>query len=229
MSNSKKIIFFILISMNFISAQKNTKFGIKGGLNFNKSLISYSSNNNSDAYVGYNLGVLLEIKLKNNLLLQPELNFTQLGATIYQKENLTQNTFRGTDFYFSDGNVGIKYASIPVNLKYKMNKYFTIYSGPQILVLLPEELNKIDVRHDVYTYKSNSGGYYEVKTDQNYQGSANSFISRDIDYGINIGSEVIVYKETFIDLRYYIGFNSVTYLNPDVKNRYLQLSLGYKF
>ena len=76
----KKVIFlfaFIFLSSNSIHSQV-VKFGFKAGANFS----DLKGDLETKTQLGYHFGVISEIKLLQNLTLQPELLYSTQGADV---------------------------------------------------------------------------------------------------------------------------------------------------
>ena len=116
----KKIILTVaaVFAFGFANAQE-TKFGVKGGVNF--ANFSGDVEDNSSK-VGFNVGGFAEIKLSDKFYLQPELLFSTQGA----QEEYTEN----------GGNYKVKanlsYLNIPLMAKLYVADGFSLEAGPQI-------------------------------------------------------------------------------------------------
>jgi len=107
MKTSVKILAVIALVLSTTYAQAQTRFGIKGGLNFSTFSISGNGLNGSfspDSKTGFNLGVISEIPLATDFYLQPGLLFSTKGFKV------------GSDMSESTNNL-----EIPINALYKLN------------------------------------------------------------------------------------------------------------
>lgn len=156
-------------------------------------------NSKADAKLGYHAGVVSEIKF-TKFAIQPELTYSVLGAE-----------FNG-NVIKSDANVG--YLSLPVFVKVYVLDKISIEAGPQI---------SYAVTKDTQTSFSgnNLGEILQVN---------------DFDYGVSAGASLHITSNYFIQLRGVYGFNEITKTTGipevdsfEVKNRALQLSVGYMF
>ncbi|HJV77548.1 MAG TPA: porin family protein [Paludibacter sp.] len=105
-----KTIFKVLLTISFVLSvsftQAQTRFGIKGGLNFSAITVSGEPGNGSytsDSKTGFNLGVISEIPLATDFYLQPGLLFSTKGGKSASGSSKTNNL------------------EIPINALYKLN------------------------------------------------------------------------------------------------------------
>lgn len=168
-----------------------------------KAGVNYSDpsivNTKASSKIGYHVGGIAEFKF-SKFAIQPELMYSVLGAK-----------FNG-NFIKSDANVG--YLSLPVFLKVYFLKKFSVEAGPQISYAINENT-------ETTLSGNNLGEILQVN---------------DFDYGISAGASAQLTEAIFVQLRGVYGFGEITKKTgiPQidsfiVKNRALQLSLGYKF
>jgi hypothetical protein len=102
----KKIILTmaVVLTATFASAQKDMKFGVKGGFN------SASSNGGGGSISGFFLGGLAEFSLADKLVLQPGLNYHTFSANGASTSSL----------------------SIPVLFKYNVAEKINLLAGPSL-------------------------------------------------------------------------------------------------
>ncbi|PZP51136.1 MAG: hypothetical protein DI598_03945 [Pseudopedobacter saltans] len=115
---------------------ERTKFGIQGGLSvpfqtvggtYDSYSDTYYGSHTSDAFAGFTAGLQVEIPLGQGWYLQPEANYSQMGAKDYFNVEVAQNSFQSTY-----GKEADNYLQIPVLVKYKpMLQGFGIFFGPQ--------------------------------------------------------------------------------------------------
>jgi len=105
MKTSVKILVVITLVLSATYTQAQTRFGIKGGLNFSTIAISGSGTTTTpDSKIGFNLGAISEIPLATDFYLQPGLLFSTKGYKI------------GSNLSVSTNNI-----EIPINALYKLN------------------------------------------------------------------------------------------------------------
>ena len=111
----------LLCAVMPLSAQ--TKIGVKGGMNISNMSITTSGITMSlSSLVGFNVGVVAEIPIVNDLFLQPALLFTTKGTTVkLQSINMTER---------------LDYLEIPINAMYKFklgsSSKLLLFAGPYI-------------------------------------------------------------------------------------------------
>ncbi len=109
----KTILLVLSLTFFFIATKAQTRLGLKGGLNLaNVSVTSGAISATPESLTSFHAGVLLETRLTDKLLLQPNLLFSQKG-------------YRSG----ADTEAKVNYIEIPVNLLYEANKDFTVGVG----------------------------------------------------------------------------------------------------
>jgi len=128
-------------SMQIVSAQTKTTFGIRGGVNF-QNLNGENSDNdnyNYDLKTGFNVGVNAEIPVGVDFYLQPGVIFSQKGAKISD-----------------DLKVNLSYIEVPINFLYKpelgtgklllgFGPYFAVAAGGSFK---PDNGDDVDIEFD---------------------------------------------------------------------------------
>lgn len=123
-------LIFLPLGVHGLSAQDNTKvrFGIRAGINF--SHIDFSRGNISegkDVNVNWQTGIaggfLIIIPLKRNLFIQPEYLYSQQGGEIKDRD---------TKYH-------IDYLSLPVFLRWEINRRVSIFAGPQFDLVIDSD------------------------------------------------------------------------------------------
>jgi len=93
--------------------------GIRGGLNIAGQKISAEGSSYSfDKKIGFQLGLYMVTPIAENVFLQPELVYSDMGAK--------EEADGGEDVKFKMG-----YISIPLFLRYNVTDNFNIHAGPQ--------------------------------------------------------------------------------------------------
>ena len=205
----KKIILTVaaVCAFGFTNAQE-TKFGVKGGVNF--ANLSGDIEDNS-AKVGFNVGGFVEIKISDKFSVQPEFSFSTQGAKSEYSE-----TFNGSTIKYED-KLNLSYLNIPVMARFYVADKFSLEAGPQIGFLLSAKAKS------EATDGTNSGSEEEdVKS---------SFESTD--FGFNFGAGYDFTSNLSAGVRYNLGLSNVakTEAGDDtkIKNTVLSVSLAYKF
>jgi Outer membrane protein beta-barrel domain len=121
-----------LFSLANVQAQ-GIKMGVKGGVNLSNI---GSSSFKSDYLFAFQGGAFFEIDFNKKVGIQPEILFSQ---TSLKKGVGFDSLYAGISNLASDGNVTLSYLSIPVLLRYNVNKLLTIHVGPQYSILIDKK------------------------------------------------------------------------------------------
>ncbi|MET0945253.1 MAG: porin family protein [Flavobacterium sp.] len=206
----KKIIMTAAAVMAFaFSNAQEVKFGVKGGLN----LSNFSGDTEGIDFksrVGFNVGGFVEIKLSDQLAIQPELLYSTQGAKV---DNFGVE-LEG-NFYTADVQFNLSYINIPVMFKYYIVEKFNIEAGPQIGFLTSAKTKT--------TVQGFSGS--------DEQDVKDSFES--IDFGLNLGAGYDFTEHFSANARYNLGLANIAKTEPGddskLHNGVFSLSVGYKF
>lgn len=119
----KLICVLTIVFIVSISNAQTVKFGLKAGANFSQL---DGKDIDASTYTSFHFGAVLEIKLLENLSLQPEFLYSSQGTTINQAG-------------FKD--INYNYATVPVLAKfYLTSKKLSLEVGPQFSFLLNENV-----------------------------------------------------------------------------------------
>lgn len=173
------VLLTILGSIAGLNAQ-TLKFGLKAGANF----ANMESNTiEGSTYTNFHFGAMLEVKLLENLSLQPELVYSSQGTKVDEAA-------------FDD--INYNYITVPVLAKFYLTKNkLSFEAGPQFSFLVNENV-------------------------------ANQFEGETFDFGLAGGLGYNITDHFLIQARYVAGLTEAN-KNAEVKNRTIQLSLGYRF
>ncbi len=185
----KKLLFFtVLLSLIAYksTAQDGMRFGAKAGLNVSSlggdAVYSY------DAKLGFHAGGVLEIPFSDKIIIQPE-------ALI---------SLQGSGGFFQD-DLNFVYLSIPVVAKYNVWDALYIEAGPQVGLLLSNNLD------------GNTFG-----TGQNFDET------NGLDLGLTVGAGYRLNENFYFQARFAAGFiNAIEDVTS--KNRVFQVSAVYFF
>ena len=103
----------ILFSIAATAQSEETKFGIKGGVQFT----NFTGDGEWEGNTGFYVGGLADLPISGNFHIQPELLVSKEGAT--------------GDTELNDIDFSITYIRIPVMLKYYVAQGFNIQAGPE--------------------------------------------------------------------------------------------------
>ena len=186
-------VVFLVILFN-LNAQ-NVAIGVKVGSNLTKITGKAFQ---EEFQLGYNAGAFAEISLSNDFGIQPEVLFNQVNT---RKASGIDSVFNGWQQNTSD--IQLNYLTIPILLRYNVNKLLSINLGPQYGILL----NKNESLW--------SNGKEAVKSGEFSM----------------IGGLTVNIKKIRVFGRYIIGLNSINDLqNSDSwKSQQIQMGLGFKF
>ncbi|WPR70045.1 porin family protein [Flavobacterium sp. NG2] len=126
----------LLIGLTSLTQAQSVRLGVKGGINYanqNGTDITLNSTNyqSTEAITSYHAGLVAEIKLLENIAIQPELLYSTQGATYKNAVEEFKNE--------------LGYISIPLLAKIYLSKSLSLEAGPQASFLLSER-NKFDYK-----------------------------------------------------------------------------------
>lgn len=178
--------------------------GLKAGMNYSNVWDANGRDFNSDPRFGFAGGIFFGIPLGTFLGVQPEILISQKG-------------FQGSgslfDFPYSYSKT-TTYLDIPLQAQIKPSKYVTVLGGFQYSYLLHEKT--------VYTFGDNSTVQEEAFENDNIRKNIFGFVG-GID--VNVSNLVVSGR---------LGWDAVdnhgdgTSSTPTYKNRWVQLTLGYR-
>lgn len=196
----------------FTLQAQDVTFGAKAGLNFATLDITDS---NIDGRTSFHLGITAEFEMSDTFSIQSELLYSAQGATEDAGETI------GTTVYNDDYKFKLNYLQIPVMAKFYVSEDLSLEVGPQIGFLL-----SADVEND-YSTIDNGTVLDSGSTEIDYKD-----FMKSVDFGLNFGLGYKLDSGLNFGLRYNLGLNDVYDVdgsNVEIKNRVLQLSVGYNF
>ncbi|MEL1253625.1 porin family protein [Flavobacterium sp. DGU38] len=214
MKKSKLIVCALLMCAGVMAQTEKVKLGVKAGLNV--SSLTFDENElDSSSKNGFTAGLMAEIPLAKNFLVQPELLYSQQGMKLsYSDPEVENSHYKST--------IALNYINIPVMLKYYVVKGLSLQAGPQVGILLKAN-NK---------YQDNFLGY------DNHEKMDLKEYSNGIDASVNFGIGYQFIDKLYVDARYNMSYNNVFkdvtantnyVINSDMKNRIFQITVGYFF
>jgi hypothetical protein len=198
---------------NTIPAHCQTKFGPIVGLNF-----SELPNNSKyiigkhHIYNGYHLGAIAELRLFDQLFLQPGFLITVKGSKYIVGNDTAGSTTGFSDFQFSCSN-----AEIPLDLIYKFDRRsfkLLLIAGPHFGYGLTGK------------WEASYGTSSKVHFGNNPEDDLKAF-----DYGLDLGAGV-EFGRIQVSSQYYLGLKTLSTLTPPLKEqkyRVLSISIAYLF
>ncbi|MGK7389775.1 MAG: porin family protein [Candidatus Cyclobacteriaceae bacterium M2_1C_046] len=156
---------------------------------------------NTESTTGYHFGAYFTFGISENFALQPEILFSKQGAEL-SYSSITRE-------------VDYSYLTIPVLLRFNIMRVLNLHAGPQFNILSRAELEE-----------SGTMAKEEI-TDQ----------LNSLDFALAFGGGVNLPKNFHLGLRYVISITDINEtfnpsnvsIDPEIKNKTLQLYLGYRF
>ena len=196
----KRLIFICLLIFSVFGIQaQESRFGVKGGLNF-ANLVG--DDPDADIRTSFHFGLLAQFGITKRFSIQPEILYSGQGT---KNEGMTWQ---------------LDYLSVPIMAKYFVAEGFSVEAGPYIAYTLNSEWklrsdDSVDFSDDttVLDIGAAIGLEYELTRKIFFQGRYNLGMLTvwDINYSM-YGFEYDPDRE-----------------NPETKNSVFQLSVGYKF
>jgi hypothetical protein len=202
------LAFFAQPTLQAQTGNNESKFGIKGGVNF--SNLYTKDVDDQNVLTGYTIGVFTQVPLTNWVSFQPELLYTTKGAELEYDNAFVEGT----------GKFRLNYIEVPVLLKINLTDHFNIHAGPYAAFLVNSKITNEDANGNIN---------FEDEVDSN---DLNKF-----DYGLAAGLG-FDFDNFGIGARYNYGLSTVgkersfagtTYTFPDSKNSALSIYATIKF
>lgn len=199
----KKILLLSLLailSIGMVNAEPF--FGLRGGLN-----ISNYSEGDADSKVGFHAGMMMQYDLHPMIVLQPELLYTQRGASV-------EFTTLGIETEVSQT---LHYVELPIFVKLDLgegNMKVQPYLGPEFRYLIKGN-QKITINGD--------------EGDTNEIDGLNEF-----DYGMGAGIDLLFNTNMLVGVRYSMSMGEIFEedsfgFQNDSKNTSLMVNLGFLY
>lgn len=175
------------------------KVGLKAGMNIANTIDAYDTRFNTNAIIGYNVGLVVEVPINPSFSLMPELLLSQKGYSI-----------REIDVDYKQVN---NFIDVPLLLKAKLTPGFSIVTGPQVSFLISTK----DSYRDGYSTSITEG--YDYTSNKTLLGGVVGIevaLNRNVDmharYTIDLQNNH-TYSDSFI---------------PDYKNQVWQIGIGVR-
>ena len=200
--------------------------------------ISTLANGDFDMYrtkAGFTGGIEMEYGANRWLGVSAGLVYSQQGAKV--DGALSVLSYDDEFEYYSvtkmDGKLKCDYINIPVmaNIYIPAVKGLAVKAGVQLGILVNDQIsvetNTIVERVPLEYFKTYNSEGYPLFTSKNV---SQSNVCKSVDFGIPVGLSY-EFKNITLDARYYFGLTKIDKTeNPDnAKNRYLSITLGYRF
>jgi hypothetical protein len=206
-----------VFGLTSVNAQMDVKFGVKAGVNVatiggDFGISDVDEETDTKSKIGFHIGGVAELMLSEKFALQPELLYSQQGATVEYKHADPEDNF--------DQETTFSYIHVPIMAKFFPIENFSIELGPQFGFLVSD--------NDDYSQDW-------AKPEQGEENEYKSF-----DFGLNFGLGYKLENGVNFTARYNFGITEVDDTPNDLdfgflgdtfsrKNRVLQVSVGYMF
>jgi hypothetical protein len=203
MKNFLKLSFTVCFMLVVSYTQAQIKFGTKAGLNLSTMTLKMSGIGiDPKTMVGFNVGVISEITLKDNFVLQPGVLFSAKGS---------KYSVGGYDMSISP-----TFIEIPINALYKFDLVSTkllLFAGPYFAFGIGGSYKTPDESADI---SYGSGEEKDLKS---------------FDFGLNFGAGIEISNIQFT-AQYGLGLTNlapVTTNDEETKVRVIGISMAYLF
>jgi Outer membrane protein beta-barrel domain len=203
MKSSMRFAFLVCLMLSVTNMQAQIRFGPKVGLNLSKMTLKNSGiAADPKTLVGFHIGVISEIPLKGNFVLQPALLYSSKGS---------KYSFMGEEESISPG-----FLEIPVNATYKFdlgNMKFFLNAGPYFAYGISGKIKYGGESHSI-----------KFGTDDNAD-------MKPFDMGLNFGAGLEI-QNFLVSLNYEFGLTNLipgTTDGSEAKSQAIGISVGYLF
>ncbi|MBQ7419539.1 MAG: PorT family protein [Prevotella sp.] len=203
--------------------------GLSGG-----DVINGVNGNNINLYhykVRFTAGVEAEYGVNDWLGVSLGAIYSQQGANIEYTEQTEVNQAEGDFLEVTeiDGNINNHYINVPLmaNVYIPGVKGLALKTGIQVGFCLSSKEN---MNTNVYTVPLSSSQWTIIDYDSQKTFTELKDFCKTVDFGIPVGLSY-EYKNIVLDARYYFGLTKIdkTEFPDDSRNRYLSVTLGYRF
>jgi hypothetical protein len=217
----KKVILSLAILAGFASAanaQTGIKYGVKGG--FNGSTFSGTDSKGSEYKAGFAAGVFANFGINDQFSIQPEVLFSQKGASVDDFQGVSGNTFKST----------LSYIDVPILARINTGdagKGFFFEIGPQgSLVVADRDF----IQRSGNKYNENTTTQDLNKVLIGYVGGIGYQITSGLSLGVRYtGDFAKVYKDGASSTLKATQTGNFLASNPSVHNSVFQFQVGYAF
>ena len=228
----KKISLITLLACLTIAVSSQSllpiKYGIKAGLNI-ANIISIPTdkvkNITSSSKIGITGGFYMEIALNDKWYINPELLYSQEGAS-FNYDYTHDYNINSRDEYTTTNDLSLSYVKLNPTVSYKASDKLSLNLGPSVAFLMSSN----------YLYTQNPTNQHTL--------SDGEFNEESLDIGLNFGISYYINENLLIDSKLYTGFMNIGEIsrpidlkedptpNPPaytLKNRAIVFSLAYLF
>jgi len=226
--SSKTVLLSVLVALSAAELSAQISLGIRGGLNLSKWSLNDEAKKEIEGFDLENinallLGALVEIRLSNNLAIQPEVNFIQKGSRLVAVETAPVPIK-------VEGTTTLNYVEVPLLLKVGTGfgvGRFDVLLGPSFGYALSGKRK----------FKATVAGQTETET-ENVDFDEDDIARTDVgaQVGASLGLGLGSSARLFVDGRYLLGFSNLDQHEhtgggdePTIRNRGIALTAGIIF
>jgi hypothetical protein len=198
----------LLFTCQTIQAQ--LKYGLHAGLNLETQAELGELWNNSDLYQGFMAGGFLEYNAGKTISLQTEFNYQKKGGKFTSISEGAESVVRRE----------FDYLTVPFLVKGNLhdkglseNWDLSLFAGPYLGFLTSAHTN-------IKTGNGTSSADIDNQAEKTDLGAV---FGGGVSYKLNSGGAIIA------ELRYQMGLNKIDKLDPDLRNKGMGLTIGYRF
>ncbi len=207
----KRIVTTIAVAIATICAvnAQELKFGAKAGLNFSTLSSLEVKQTDLGFRTGFHFGVFVEYGFTDQLFVEAGIAYSSQGAKLNSFETKTVN----------------RWGNIVESSKFE---------GKDASIILNQVNIPIWVKYDIAGFRPKAGlnlGYLaDVKAKENGKTESQDPEKR-FDFGLGIGAEYNLPMGLFFDANFTLGLTNLAakQSKADIKNRVIQIGVGYKF
>lgn len=207
-------ILAIMLSLCGSMLFAQTVYGARAGINL--STVGGEDNlEGLESKIGVHAGMLMQIKLAPNLIIQPEFLYTMKGMNV--------NTDLYYQGYIFDVEISDTFGYLEIPVLFKLsgqsgNVKFQPYLGPSFGILMSAK--------EKYTVSFEGISDSETEDIKEYMNSA--------EVGINVGMDLVFKNATMLGVRYNMGLTNILIEDDEgfqskLKNRTWMFNFGYIF
>ncbi len=235
------LLFTVLLFTFYTHAQKA---GIIGGMNLASMSFSDTSTVNETKYSsvnGFHFGLRIEFPISEKIFFEPGFVISKQGSQFEFEETTTQPDQSGSGFDESHMSVikttvNSTYLNVPLNVKVKFavkNSKIFVSAGPYLGLGMGGTMSTKTNTTITSTNPLSQSSEIKSETEDTSipWGSHDTDFLKKMDFGLGFGTGIEV-KKIQIGVGYNLGFANIstnTENIPSIKNKVLQISIGYYF
>lgn len=189
--------------------EKRTKFGLKVGMNM--ANFSGDDAEGTDSKIGLAIGGSFTFNLNDKFAIRPEFFYSTKGSK-FEESIFDDFTVRST--------TSLNYLDIPILVVYSIQENLKLFAGPSLGIYINGK-SEWEISGDFLGVEIDDSGSENIESDE----------INSPDFGLVFGASYSLGKIS-IEPRYSMGLVNVLYIDnedTDMKNRVIQLMVGYSF